>query len=66
MVAPESLPDSFAWLTIRAYALLVNEDVWEEERVYMCNHFKPKIKLDIIPPRVVVNGLETAHLPDEL
>ena len=30
----------------------------------MCNHCKPKIKLDIIPPRAVVNGLETAPLLD--
>ncbi len=60
------LPDNFAWLTIKAYALLVNQDVWEEEKVYICNHCKPKVKIDIIPPRAVVNDLETVPLPDEL
>ncbi len=66
VVAPDSLPDNIAWLTIKAYALMVDPDVWEQEPVYICNHCKPKVKIDIIPPRAVVNDLETVPLPDEL
>ena len=32
----------------------------------MCNYCKPKIKADVLPPRCVLNGLETVPIPSEL
>ena len=31
----------------------------EDEALYMCSYCKPKIKADVLPPRCVLNGLET-------
>ena len=33
---------------------------------YMCNYCKPKIRKGDMPPRCVLNGLETVPIPDEL
>ena len=65
-VLDDSLRDNITWLTIKAYALMVNPAVWEQETVYMCNYCKPKVKVGILPSRSVVNDLETVPQPDEL
>ena len=38
----------------------------EDETLYMCSYSKPKIKADVLPPRCVLNGLETVPIPSEL
>ena len=38
----------------------------EDETLYMCSYCKPKIKADVLPPRCVLNGLETVPIPSEL
>ena len=38
----------------------------EDETLYMCSYCKPKIKADVLPPRCVLNGLETIPIPSEL
>ena len=38
----------------------------EDETLHMCSYCKPKIKADVLPPRCVLNGLETVPIPSEL
>ena len=53
------------WLRIVAYAILTNPD-FGQDPVYLCHYCRPKVKNDIMPGRCVLNGLQTASLPDEL
>ena len=62
----DDFQDKLVWLGIKAFALMSNPDLDEEQRVFLCSHCKPKIKGNDMPARCVLNGLETVPLPNEL
>ena len=65
-VGYDDFQEKLVWLGIKAFALMSNPDLDEEQRVFLCSHYKPKIKCNDMPARFVLNGLETVPLPNEL
>ena len=56
---------SKVWPDLKAFILKHNPDA-NEQVLYMCNYCKPLIKKDRLPPRCVLNGLQTLPMPPEL
>ena len=53
------------WPDLKAFTLEHNPDA-NEQVLYMCNYCKPLIKKDTLPPRCVLNDLQTVPMPSEL
>ena len=53
------------WPRLKSFILQQIPDA-EEQILYMCNYCKPLIKRDRLPPRCVLNGLQTVPVPPEL
>ena len=53
------------WPRLKQYILDHNPTV-DQQTLYMCNYCKSAIKRDKLPPRCVLNGLETIPIPPEL
>ena len=61
----DDLGHSEIWSDLKEF-LLTNNPPAEGETLYMCNYCKHKIKSNVMPPRCVLNGLETVAVPTEL
>ena len=62
------LSDNFGcmvWPALKAFIVEQNPDA-NEQVLYMCNYCKPLVKKDEMPPRCVLNGLQTIPMPPEL
>ena len=53
------------WLALKAFIVEQNPNV-NEQVLYMCNYCKPLVKKDEMPPRCMLNGLQTIPMPPEL
>ena len=53
------------WHRLKGFLLQQNPNAGEEV-LYMCNYCKPLIKKNKLPPRCVLNGLQTVPIPPEL
>ena len=60
----DSLGDDM-WPRLKRFLLERNPDV-REDVLFMCNYCKPMIKCDKLPPRCVLNVLQTVPVPPEL
>ena len=56
---------SNVWPKLKKFILEQTLDAWDHI-LYMCNYCKPMIKRDRLPPRCVLNGLQTVPIPPEL
>ncbi len=56
---------SEVWPRLKSFILEQSSDA-AEHVLYICNYCKPIIKTDKLPPRCVLNGLETVPTPAEL
>ena len=62
------LSDEFhgeVWPDLKCHILKSNPDAGNQV-LYMCNHCKPMVRRGIMPPRCVLNGLQTVPIPKEL
>ena len=50
---------------LKAFIVEQNPDA-NKQVLYMCNYCQPLIKQDVLPPRCVLNGLQTVPVPPEL
>ena len=53
------------WPRMKAFVMKQNKAA-STNVLYMCKYCKPRIKIDELPARCVLNGLETVPLPVEL
>ena len=53
------------WPRLKDFVLQQNPDA-NDEVLYMCNYCKPIIRKEKLPPRCVLNGLQTVPIPPEL
>ena len=53
------------WPRLKSFILQQNPDAGDHI-LYMCKYCKPMIKRDRLPPRCVLNGLQTVPIPQEL
>ena len=56
---------SVVWPRLKSYILQHTPDA-QDHILYMCYYCKPMIRKDKLPPRYVLNGLETVPIPVEL
>ena len=56
---------SKVWPALKAFIVEQNPDA-NEQVLYMCNYCKALVKKDEMPPRCVLNGLQTISMPPEL
>ncbi len=56
---------SDVWPRLKNFILERNPDA-AEQVLYMCNYCKPIVKRNKLPPRCVLNGLQTVPIPEEL
>ena len=56
---------SGVWPRLKSFILQQTPDA-EDHILYMCKYCKPMIKRDRLPPRCVLNGLQTVPIPPEL
>ena len=67
-VTQVKLPDNLSedmWPTLKQYILELNPAA-DDQTLYMCNYCKSSIRKNKLPPRCVLNGLETVPIPPEL
>ena len=53
------------WPTLKQYILELNPAA-DDQTLYVCNYCKSSIRKNKLPPRCVLNGLETVPIPPEL
>ena len=53
------------WSRLKTYILQQNPDA-NDQTLFMCNYCKGMIKSEKVPPRCVLNGLETCSVPKEI
>ena len=56
---------SKVWSDLKAFILEHNPNA-NEQVLYLCKYCKPLIKKDTLPPRCVLNALQTVPMPSEL
>ena len=56
---------SGVWPRLKSFILQQNPNAGEQV-LYMCNYCKPIIRKNKLPPRCVLNGLQTVPVPSEL
>ena len=67
-VTPVTLGDNLGdvvWPELKSF-ILAHSPATEDDVLFMCNYCKPMIKLDELPGRCVLNGLQTVPIPPEL
>ena len=52
-------------ITLKQYILDLNPAA-DDQTLYMCNYCKSSIRKNKLPPRCILNGLETVPIPCEL
>ena len=57
--------NSDVWAELKCHIMKSNQDAGNQV-LYMCNYCKPMIRRDMMPPRCVLNGLQTVPIPKEL
>ena len=57
--------NSDVWAELKCHIMKSNPDAGNQV-LYMCNYCKPMIRRDMMPPRCVLNGLQTVPIPREL
>ena len=67
-VSVVKLSDDFnsdVWAELKCHIMKSNPDAGNQV-LYMCNYCKPMIRRSMMPPRCVLNGLQTVPIPKEL